>query len=40
VQDQTDASALVASQAGRFTVFAGSPVRGMVHAHRLETLLL
>jgi hypothetical protein len=40
VQDQQDAIALVASQDGRFTVFAWSPVHGMVHAHRMETLLL
>ncbi|HEX8558187.1 MAG TPA: hypothetical protein VF668_08805 [Pyrinomonadaceae bacterium] len=40
VQDQQDAVALVASQDGRFTVFAYSPCEGMVHAHRVETLLL
>ncbi len=40
VQDQSDAVALVASQDGRFTVFAWSPCEGMVHAHRVETLLL
>ncbi len=40
VQDQQDASALVASQDGRFTVFAWSPCEAMVHAHRVETLLL
>lgn len=40
VQDQGDALALVASQDGRFTVFAWSPCEGMVHAHRIETLLL
>jgi hypothetical protein len=40
VQDQRDALALVASQDGRFTVFAWSPCEGMVHAHRVETLLL
>jgi hypothetical protein len=39
-QDQPDALALVASQDGRFTVFAWSPRDGMVHAHRVETLLL
>jgi hypothetical protein len=39
-QDQQDAVALVASQDGRFTVFAWSPRDGMVHAHRVETLLL
>lgn len=40
VQDQPDAVALVASQDGRFTVFAWSPCEGMVHAHRVEVLLL
>jgi hypothetical protein len=40
VHDQHDALALVASQDGRFTVFAWSPGVGMVHAHRVEALLL
>ena len=40
VQDQQDALALVASQDGRFTVFAWSPCEMRVHAHRVETLLL
>ena len=40
VQDQHDAVALVASQDGHFTVFAWSPCEDMVHAHRVETLLL
>jgi len=40
VRDQHDAVALVASQDGRFTVFAWSPCENMVHAHRIETLLL
>ena len=40
VQDQRDAVALVASQDGRFTVFAWSPCEEMVHAHCVETLLL
>ena len=40
VQDQHDAVALVASQDGRFTVFSWSPCEGLVHAHRVETLLL
>jgi hypothetical protein len=40
VHDQRNAVALVASQDGRFTVFAWSPGDGMVHAHRVETLLL
>src|SRR6266849_6500150 len=39
-QDQRDAFALVASQDRRFTVFAWSPREEMVHAHRVETLLL
>ncbi len=39
-QDQQDAVALVASQDGPFTVFAWSPCESMVHAHRVETLLL
>jgi hypothetical protein len=40
VHDQRDAIALVASQDGRFTVFAWSECEAMVHAHRVETLLL
>lgn len=40
VHDQKDALALVASQDGRFTVFAWSPCEVMVHAHRIEALLL
>ena len=40
VQDQRDAIALVASVDGRFTVFAWSPCEEMVHAHRVESLLL
>ena len=40
VHDQQDAVALVASQDGRFTIFAWSPCDGTVHAHRVETLLL
>ena len=40
VHDQPDSVALVASQDGRFTVFAWSPRHGKVHAHRLESLLL
>jgi hypothetical protein len=39
-QDQPDSLALVASQDGRFTVFSWSPREGMVHAHRVEALLL
>jgi hypothetical protein len=38
--DQRDAIALVASQDGRFTVFGWTPCDDMVHAHRIETLLL
>ncbi len=38
--DQHDALALVASQDGRFTVFAWSPCENMVHAHRVDSLLL
>lgn len=40
VHDQRDALALVASQDGRFTVFAWSPCEDMVHAHRVESLLM
>src|SRR5688500_10340906 len=40
VHDQQGSLALVASQDGRFTVFAWSSCEGMVHAHRVETLLL
>jgi hypothetical protein len=40
IHDQHDAVALVASQDGRFTIFAWSPCEEMVHAHRVETLLL
>ncbi len=40
VQDQPRAVAMVASQDGRFTIFAWSPCDQMVHAHRVETLLL
>ena len=40
VQDQPDALALVASQDGRFTVFAWSACEEMVQAHRIEALLL
>ncbi len=38
-QDQQDAMALVASQDGRFTIFAWSPCEQMVHARRIEALL-
>jgi hypothetical protein len=40
VYDQRDALALVASQDGRFTIFAWSPCEKMVHAHRVDSLLL
>ncbi len=40
VHDQHDALALVASQDGRFTIFAWSHLENRLHAHRIETLLL
>jgi hypothetical protein len=40
VHDQRAALALVASQDGRFTIFAWSPCEEMVHGHRVEALLL
>jgi len=40
VHDQRDAFALVASQDGRFTIFSWSPCDDIVHAHRVDTLLL
>lgn len=40
VYDQRDAIALVASQDGHFTIFAWSPHLQMVHAHRIDILLL
>lgn len=40
VHDQRDASALVASQDGRFTIFKWSPREEIVHAHRVDALLL
>jgi hypothetical protein len=40
VHDQRDAIALVASQDGRFTAFAWSPTEEMVHANRIDALLL
>lgn len=40
VYDQHDTLALVASQDGRFTVFAWSQCEEMVHAHRVESLLM
>ena len=40
VHDQRDAIALVASQDGRFTVFAYSPSEEVVRAHSIDALLL
>jgi Probable sensor domain DACNV len=40
VHDQREALALVASVDGRFTIFAWSSCENMVHAHRVEALLL
>jgi hypothetical protein len=40
VHDQRDSLSLVASQDGKFTVFAWSPCEEMVHAHRVESLLM
>ena len=40
VHDQRDATALVASQDGRFTIFKWSPREQFVHAHRVDALLL
>lgn len=40
VKDQKDALALIASQDGRFTAFAWSESENMVHAYRVEALLL
>jgi hypothetical protein len=40
VHDQRDAIALVASQDRHFTIFAWSPCEDMVHAHRVEVLLM
>jgi hypothetical protein len=40
VRDQHESLALVASQDGRFTVLAWSPCECVVHAHRIEVLLL
>lgn len=40
VRDQPEAVALVASQDGRFTIFAWSPCDQIVYAHRVETLLM
>jgi hypothetical protein len=40
VHEQQESLALVASQDGRFTVFGWSKRAGMVHAYRVEALLL
>ncbi len=40
VQDQREAVALVASQDGRFTIFAWSECEAKVYAHRVDALLL
>jgi hypothetical protein len=40
VHEQRDALALVASQDGHFTVFSCPEAEGLVHAYRVETLLL
>jgi hypothetical protein len=40
VHDQRDATVLVASQDGRFTIFRWSAPEGMVRAHRVESLLM
>jgi len=40
VFDQRDATALVSSQDGRFTVFSWSPCEEIVHAHYVDALLL
>jgi hypothetical protein len=40
VHDQRDSLALVASQDGYFTVFSWSEELSMVHAHRIDVLLL
>ena len=40
IHDQHDATALVASQDGRFTIFKWSPHEEFVHAHRVDALLL
>jgi hypothetical protein len=40
VHDQRDAVAFVASQDGRFTIFAWSPTEEIVRGHRIEVLLM
>jgi hypothetical protein len=40
VFNQRDALALVASQDGKFTIFSWSPLANIVHAHRVDALLM
>ena len=40
VHDQRNAVAMVASQDGRFTIFEWSERDGLVHAQRIDALLL
>jgi hypothetical protein len=40
IHDQHDATALVASQDGRFTIFSWTPYKQKVQAHRVDALLL
>ena len=40
IHDQRDATALVASQDGHFTIYTWSSQQGRVQAHRIDTLLL
>jgi hypothetical protein len=40
VHDQRESIAMVASQDGRFTIFKWSTAEAMVHAHRVEALLI
>lgn len=40
ISDQKEGLVLVASQDGRFTLFAWSPVAQAVHAHRIDVLLV
>ena len=40
VHDQRDSIAMVASQDGRFTIFKWAPTEDLVHAHRVEALLI
>lgn len=40
VHDQRDATALVASQDGHFTIYTWCTIQNRVQAHRIDTLLL